>query len=76
MIEYIHNVEEETFNKMPDSIKEYVNDRRIIRCKDCKHYDHEWECCHNIRWGDGHANYPPPSPREEDFCSFGERREE
>ena len=48
----------------------------IIRCKDCKYCDkrpgvHD---CHNPVFGNGFGNYPPPSMRENDFCSRAERR--
>lgn len=46
----------------------------IIRCKDCKHYDGRRDVCHNMVWGDGWANYPPPTVYEDDFCSHAERR--
>ena len=54
----------EEFRKIPS-----VN---IVRCKECK-----WRNkygCHNPKWGDGWANYPPPNPQDDDFCSYGERR--
>ena len=46
----------------------------IVRCEKCK-----WRNkygCHNPKWGDGWANYPPPNPQDDDFCSYGERRED
>lgn len=44
----------------------------IVHCKECKHRDKFG--CHNPIWGDGWANYPPPNPSDDDFCSYGERR--
>ena len=47
----------------------------VVRCEKCKHYDYERDVCHNPRFGDGHANYPPPYVREDFFCADGERKE-
>lgn len=38
-------------------------------CVECKHYDRRTDVCHNPRWGDGWANYPPPSVNEDFFCA-------
>ena len=46
----------------------------VVRCKECKHSDKFG--CHNPIWGDGWANYPSPSTKDTDFCSYGERSEE
>ena len=46
----------------------------IVRCKECKWINRFG--CHNPIWGDGWANYPSPSPREDGFCSYGEREGE
>lgn len=43
----------------------------VVRCRDCKHYDRRTDVCHNPRWGDGWANYPPPSVNEDFFCADG-----
>ena len=45
----------------------------IVRCKECR-WRNDYGC-HNPIWGDGWANYLSPSPREDDFCSYGERKE-
>ena len=85
MIEYIHNVEEETFDKMPDSIKEYVNDRRIVRCKDCTHWFPHTQCGFDEDNDEYHDycgllipedDYYAYTRKPDDYCSFGERREE
>lgn len=47
----------------------------VVRCKDCKWFDSRNDFCHNPRWGNGWANYPPPTVIEERFCCDGERRE-
>lgn len=51
---------------------------RVVRCKDCKHYEGDWWVgdCHHKRWGDGWVNYPPPRVTEDGFCAWGERRED
>lgn len=44
----------------------------VVRCKDCEYYDGD-ECqCPYIFMSDGAHMYPDP----DDFCSYGERREE
>lgn len=51
----------------------------VVRCKDCEHYDESgWGFgeCHLERWGDGWANYPPPSVSEDGFCKWAKRSEE
>lgn len=48
----------------------------VVRCKDCKWFDSQKDFCHNPRWGNGWANYPPPTVIEERFCCDGERRED
>ena len=47
----------------------------VVRCEECKHYEGKRGGCHNPRFGDGHANYPPPCVREDFFCADGERKE-
>lgn len=39
---------------------------KVVRCKDCVYYDFE-KCCH-LREG-------KPFPHENDFCSYGEKRD-
>lgn len=51
-----------------------VDAEPVVRCKDCRWYGQG--CCHNPRYGDGWANYPPPSVNEEYYCADGKRREE
>lgn len=43
----------------------------VVRCRECKHYDWRRGVCHNPRWGNGWANYPPPSVNENFFCADG-----
>lgn len=38
----------------------------VVRCKDCKHYDGSWFCDIN----------GVPSRKHDDFCSYGERKEQ
>lgn len=47
-----------------------------VRCQDCKWCDTRTSVCHNPRFGDGWANYPPPSVREDFFCTDGERKDD
>ena len=47
----------------------------IVHCKDCRWYDNRYgEVCHNPRYGDGWANYPPPYVDEDYWCKDGERK--
>ena len=47
----------------------------LVRCKDCRWYDNRYgDVCHNPRYGDGWANYPPPYVDEDYFCKDGERK--
>lgn len=48
----------------------------VVRCKDCVYCDKATCDCHNNRWGNGHAYYPPPVVREDGFCMDGEKRKE
>lgn len=48
----------------------------VVRCKDCVYCDKATYDCHNNRWGNGHAYYPPPVVREDGFCMDGEKRKE
>ena len=48
----------------------------VVRCKDCRWYDNRYgDVCHNPRYGDGWANYPPPYVDEYYWCKDGERGE-
>lgn len=45
--------------------------KKIVRCKDCKHYDQAWDkrgACFNSKGVFGILN-------DDDYCSYGERRE-
>lgn len=46
---------------------------KVIRCKDCKHWDGYY--CHNKWWGDGYGNYTPPIKSEDGFCDWAEGKE-
>ena len=47
----------------------------VVRCKDCRWYDNRYgDVCHNPRYGDGYANYPPPYCDEDYWCKDGERK--
>lgn len=47
----------------------------VVRCKDCQWYDNRYgDVCHNPRYGDGWANYPPPYVDEDYWCKDGERK--
>jgi len=47
----------------------------VVRCEDCYWFDRRRGECHNPRYGNGWANYPPPSVDEEYFCADGERKD-
>ena len=48
----------------------------VVRCKDCRWYDNRYgDVCHNPRYGDGWANYPPPYVDEDYWCKDGERKD-
>ena len=44
----------------------------VVRCKDCKHYDKDALWCNINSYQFGEQN---PNWYEDDFCSYGERRE-
>lgn len=46
---------------------------KMIRCKDCIHFDGYY--CHNKYWGDGYGNYTPPIKKEDGHCDWAERKE-
>lgn len=43
----------------------------VVRCKDCKHFEFAHDC--NFHAAD--ENGTPIFVREDDYCSYGERRE-
>ena len=48
---------------------------KVVRCKDSRRYDNRYgDVCHNPRYGDGWANYPPPYVDEDYWCKDGERK--
>lgn len=59
--------------EIPDIMDAWEFYKRIVRCKECKHYDkfRSWSAC--TYWsGDP---YEQASVNDDDFCSRGERRE-
>ena len=44
----------------------------LVRCKDCKYY--QANCCFNRQW-DMESAPEVPLVREDDFCSYGERKD-
>lgn len=44
---------------------------KVVRCKDCIYY--QANCCFNRQW-DFESSTEMPSVRENDFCSYGERK--
>ena len=46
----------------------------VVRCKDCKHYNASVNSCFNRQW-DMESATEVPFVCEDDFCSYGERRE-
>ena len=49
------------------------NTIEVVRCKDCIYY--ESNCCFNRQW-DFESSSEVPMVRENDFCSYGERRDQ
>lgn len=47
----------------------------VVRCRECKWYDRKTSECHNPRYGNGWANYPPPSVNDDYYCADGERKD-
>ena len=43
----------------------------VVRCRDCKHFFRD--SCFNKVWGEGD---PVPEVNKNDFCSYGERKEQ
>ena len=52
---------------------ELVEYAEIIRCKDCKHYHSDTLSCDFTPHG---KYYERPNWYEDDFCSYGEKRDE
>ena len=53
--------------------EELAESVKVVRCKDCRWYDNRYgDVCHNPRYGDGWANYPPPYVDEDYWCKDGE----
>lgn len=62
MSEHIYEVTTDS-----DGVDCYIKRGEIVRCKDCKHYDRGR--CYLLQQLDDIR-------KEEDFCSYGERKEE
>lgn len=45
----------------------------VVRCRDCVYYASN--CCFNRQW-DFESSTEIPMVREDDFCSYGERKEQ
>jgi hypothetical protein len=45
----------------------------VVRCRDCIYY--KSNCCFNRQW-DFESSVEVPLVRENDYCSYGERREQ
>ena len=45
----------------------------VVRCKDCKHYERFNNACHCHK---ADENGTPIFVREDDFCSYGERKDD
>ena len=55
--------------------EELADSVKVVLCKDCRWYDNRYgDVCHNPRYGDGWANYPPPYVDEDYYCKDGERK--
>lgn len=49
----------------------------VVRCKDCKHYSLAMlKCCFPLDDKHTFDEYVPPIWQPNDYCSYGERREE
>lgn len=48
-----------------EHFKDHSNYQEVVRCKDCKHWVTYFDCCEK----------KDITMHEDDFCSFGERRE-
>ena len=70
---YLPYVFEELLDDAPT-----IDAEPVVHCKDCKYskmMGDTWGDCHNPRFGDGWANYPPPSVNEDGYCAWGEKLE-
>ena len=69
----LSSVDEDTILDLVDSVHT-VDAVAVVRCKDCKHYD--MGVCLKI-YSDGNVHAAAwQKRRPEDFCSYGERKEE
>ena len=68
LIKYIPS--EEIWSKLAVALAKSVDAVPVIRCKDCRYWNDDGYC---NKWDNGPGH---PDMRENDFCSFGERREE
>ncbi len=54
-------------------IQQTIDAVPLVRCKDCKHYDKNalWCNINSVQFSETHYNW-----YEEDFCSYGERKDD
>ena len=69
MAEHNQEVAEETLNQQAENVKDWMP---VVRCKDCKHFNHQKA----LRPGGIWCEYWGTDPDPDDFCSYGERRTE
>lgn len=67
-------VEIDTETGKMEDITDSIDYVKVIRCKDCKHWDGRY--CYNKWWGDGYGNYTPPIKTEEGYCDWAEMNKE
>jgi hypothetical protein len=59
-------------NKINNALSASTADvEEVVRCKDCIYY--QANCCFNRQW-DFESSTEIPLVRENDFCSYGERK--
>ena len=69
MTEYIIACDEEVASWIGNDVDSM---KRVVRCRDCKHYDEEWPSKRNPErhWCEMFWHYLEP----DGFCAWGERR--
>ena len=65
-----HEALREAFNRVPTA--DVVP---VVRCRDCVKFDARYGICNEDTWSSGSDGYAP-CVLPDDFCSYGERREE
>ena len=82
LIEYIRTLENNynvavSFNENQARYIESLGIKKVVRCKDCKH----WDCLRDSREGQGYCLLESRGNRQiwtwhhNDFCSYGERKD-